>query len=72
LHKDWPFCEAFIPSAIAELPAAQFEELANHAGLASYRNTFPFHVDQPEALAAGTVSHPVRGGICGKHHYGGN
>jgi hypothetical protein len=61
-HADWPFCEAFIPSAIAELPVAHIEGLAAHAGLEAYRNTFPLHVDQPEAAAPGTVSHPVLGG----------
>jgi hypothetical protein len=62
-HEDWPFCEAFIPSAIAELPAARIEGLGGHAALGLYRNTFPLHVTQPEALAAGTVSHPVLGGV---------
>jgi hypothetical protein len=61
-YADWPFCEAFIPSVIAEMPAARIEGLAAHADLGSYRNIFPMHVNQPEAAAAGTVCHPVLGG----------
>jgi hypothetical protein len=62
VHEDWPFCEAFIPSAIAELPVAHIEGLAGHADLAFYRTTLPLHVDQLEAQVAGSVSHPVMGG----------
>jgi hypothetical protein len=61
-HEDWPFCEAFIPSAIAELPGVRIAGLDAYADLAWYRTTFPLHVDQPEAWTAGTVSHPVLGG----------
>jgi len=62
LHEDWPFCETFIPSAIAEMPDARIEGLASHADLALYRITPPLHVDEPEVTAAGTVCHPVLGG----------
>jgi len=61
-RSDWPFCETFIPSAIAELPGSRIEGLDRHAQLSYYRNTFPLHVDQPEAAALGTVCHPVLGG----------
>jgi hypothetical protein len=61
-HDDWPFCETFIPSAIAELPDARMEEIAAHADLANYRNSFALHVDQPESTRGGTISHPVLGG----------
>jgi len=60
-HEDWPFCETFVPSAIAELPDARMEGLDAHAGLAFYRSIFPLHLDEPDALRPGTISHPVLG-----------
>jgi hypothetical protein len=61
-EEDWPFCEAFIPSAVAEIPGANIQPLAAHADLASYRDVFPLHLNQPDATRPGTISHPVLGG----------
>jgi hypothetical protein len=58
---DWPFCEALIPSAIAELPGARMDALKRHAQLPQYFIGEATHVNDPEGMAPGTVAHPVLG-----------
>ncbi len=60
--EDWPFCETFLPSAIAELPDAKIAGLAGHAGTLHYRVTGPLHLNDAAAMQHGTLSHPVLGG----------
>jgi len=62
MDEDWPFCEAFIPSAIAEIPGAKIEGVDGHADTSNYRVTGPMHVNQAEAMQPGTICHPVLGG----------
>lgn len=59
---DWPFCEAFIPSALRELPDYRFEPLQAHADLRRYGASEPFHFEDSEVYAEGTICHPVLGG----------
>jgi hypothetical protein len=60
--EDWPFCEAFIPSAIAALPDAKIEGLDGHAGTEHYRVAEPKHLNEAAATEPGTIAHPVLGG----------
>ncbi len=62
-HKmSWPFCEAFIPSAIASLENASLRNLAAFVRLPSFKHRPEEHIDDPAMNHPGTVCHPVAGG----------
>jgi len=62
LEKDWPFCETFIPTAIAEFADAKIEAVSSYAGTADYPVEGALHLDEAASLRPGTISHPVLGG----------
>ncbi len=63
IEADWPYCEGFIPSVIAEFPDFRMDDIGHHAELPFYDWTNPVHMKSPEANAPGTISHPVLGGM---------
>jgi hypothetical protein len=62
LEKDWPFCETFIPTAIAEFADAKIEAVSSYAGTGHYPVEGALHLDEAASLRPGTISHPVLGG----------
>jgi hypothetical protein len=61
-YMDWPFCEPFIPSTLAEIFGPHFGELREHAKLPFYDWTNPRHLNEPAANRPGTICHPILGG----------
>ena len=58
--EDWPFCEAFIPSALIDLADYKADELQAYATLSHYTLANVLHPRHPYALEEGTIVHPVR------------
>jgi len=61
-ERDWPFCETFIPTAIAELTDAKIEGVSSYADTAHYPVEGALHLDEAASLGPGTIAHPVLGG----------
>jgi len=61
-RQDWPFCEGFIPSAVAAMEGAVLAELGEFARLAHFTWRPERHLKDPEVNQPGTISHPVAGG----------
>lgn len=59
---DWPFCEAFIPSAVAQLDNASIRNLSDFVGLPCFTFWPEQHADDPLMTRPGTISHPAIGG----------
>jgi len=60
-HEDWPFCEGFMPSVVAEMPDGTLGELSAYARLPLFHYRFEQHVHDPEMNQEGTICHPVLG-----------
>jgi hypothetical protein len=55
---DWPYCEVFIPSAIAEAGFA-IGDIKTYAKLPYYTFRHPMHLNDPIASTPGNICHPV-------------
>jgi hypothetical protein len=60
--EDWPFGEAFIPSAVAQLQNAVIRELSEFVKLPFFVAHPEQHIDSPAMNVPGTICHPVVGG----------
>jgi hypothetical protein len=58
--EDWPFCEAFIPSALHEAGSFRWEELGIFANLKHYTFDSILHPSHPWAFQPGSIVHKVR------------
>jgi hypothetical protein len=56
---DWPYCEVFIPSVVAETPGFSIGDISDYANLPHYTFRHPMHLNDPEANTAGNICHPV-------------
>jgi hypothetical protein len=61
-YSDWPFCEGFIATVIAEMPNPKMEELHRHASLPHYSHMNSFHLDDPYTMLPNSIAHPVLSG----------
>lgn len=57
--SDWPFCEAFIPSALFEMDEVRTEELSVFADLKHYTLDATLHPNNPLARKAGSIVHKI-------------
>jgi len=56
---DWPYCEVFIPSTIAETRGFLIDDISNYAKLPYYTFRHPIHLRDPIANTPGNICHPV-------------
>jgi len=56
---DWPFCEAFIPSALFEMTDMRSAELSRFADLTHYTLDCVLHPDHPWARRPGSIAHKI-------------
>jgi hypothetical protein len=60
--EDWPYGEAFIPSAVAQLENASIRALREFVKLPVFTFRPAQHIDDPAMNLPGTICHPVVGG----------
>jgi hypothetical protein len=58
--EDWPFCEAFIPTVLAEMPGCRTENWRQHADTSNLTLARRLDLDDERALRQGCIAHPVR------------
>jgi len=59
-HDDWPFCEAFIPTVLAEMPDCRTENWRRYADTTHLTLARRLDLDDKRALRPGSIAHPVR------------
>jgi hypothetical protein len=58
--EDWPFCEVFIPTVLAELPDCRMENWRRHADTTHFTLARRLDPDDKRAQRPGSIAHPVR------------
>jgi len=59
--REWPFCEAFVPSTLKAIPSMKFADLEEFASVNNLNFRPRICLDDPRANAAGTLVHSVLG-----------